>query len=404
MKTTPSQTGRLPLPGRIGLGLALLASASGTEVAALLVVVAATSRSRVCGLAVALVLVLSAWWCLASLRPLSRRPTATQVAAVLVTASGLLAWCIADSPSEQLPPGTRGFGSVFRSPQRFRRLSPAWIVPERDQVRLGGLVLPWVDPHLSREQGKRFRLAFDCVYAALERCKDFADAGSAMGEAYANMFLGAGPVGHMYVYYPAASGRLPVLVFLHGWLGNLKAYSWAWREFADLNGFAIIAPTFGNGVWLGQQADDILQWTAQVIRADGRLDPGRVFVVGLSNGGTGVTRWATLLRETYQGLVYLSPVMRGTAESPDFVSAVGTRPLLVVHGGDDNRIPPGYVLEQVAELEAAGVRVERLCYSGEDHVLVLTARKRLHADLRRWIDGTCRGQPDVLDGQRPPSG
>jgi pimeloyl-ACP methyl ester carboxylesterase len=240
---------------------------------------------------------------------------------------------------------------------------------------------------MSNEQGGKFSHAFESVYAELEKSADFMDVGSALGEAYGNMFLGVGPVGHMYVYFPgrADGGPRPVLVFLHGWLGNLKGYTWAWREFAEENGFVIIAPSFGNGLWSGQRADKMLKWIDQFIRKDARLDQSRVIVVGLSNGGTGVTRWAKVLPDSYRGLVYVSPVMAGTSDSPDFLSSVGSRPILVVNGSADSRISPSYVEQHFTALRRGGANIQRQSYRGEDHVLILSSRKRLQTDLRRWM-------------------
>ena len=385
MRRTTTETIRhSPLLVRVGLSAVLLASIGGWILSLLLLVVATRFHSQLFGMAVLVALSVTSWWAAAKCFHW-RSPRSGVIVFAIVLVVGLYAlaaWC---SPTGWVPPGSR-LTSVYRGPNRFNRFSPAWLVDEADQVRLGGFLLPCLDPLMSREQGKRFAETFSAVYAELGHSSEFVQIGSAMGEAYADILLGAGSTGHAYVYHPSArlNKRCPVIVFLHGWLGNMKPYVWSWARLADRCGFVIVCPTFGNGLWKGESADDTLRWLDRVIREDPMCDARQVFVVGLSNGGTGVTRWATVLPETYRGLVMVSPVMEDT-DLPEFVSAVGSRPILVVHGGNDNRIPPSYVEASVARMKARGLQVRSICYADEDHILVLSSRERLQSDLLAWM-------------------
>ena len=369
---------------RLCVDAVLVVSIVGWLPALLLLVVATNLSSMLVAASVLLALSLTSWWAIVK-RCRRRSPPRVVTIPAAILAASFYSSAALWAPSGRVSPES-SLRSEYRGQARVSRFSPAWLVDEADQVRLGGVLLPYIDPFMSGEQGKRFARTFISAYAELRQSPDFVQVGSTMGDAYANMFFGAASRGHAYLYRPSAhAGRhCPVIVFLHGWLGNMKAYIWTWARFADQNGFVVVCPTFGNGIWKGQNADETLRWLDGLIRTDPMCDAQQVYVVGLSNGGTGVTRWATTLPNTYRGLVMISPAMKG-ADSPAFVSAVGTRPILVVHGEKDNRIPPDYVNRAVAVMREKGLRVESVCYHDEDHVLVLSSARRFQADLLAWI-------------------
>jgi len=369
---------------RSGLNIVLLFSVCGSIIALLLLFVATHLNSRCFALAVLVVLLFSAWYAM-SKRFRWRLPRFMVVLLSIVLVVCLLVLAKRNSPTGMVTPESC-ITSVYRGAARFCRFSPAWLVDEADQVRLGALLLPYIDPFMSSNQGKCFADTFNAAYAELGQSDNFAQIGSAMGEAYADMFFQTDPVGHAYVYHPSGQSgkRCPVIVFLHGWLGNMKAYVWSWSRFAEQHGCVVVCPTFLNGVWKGPHADEMLRWLDGVIREDPMCDVERVFVVGLSNGGTGVIRWASVLPETYCGLVMVSAVMKNT-DSPEFVSTVNRRSILVVYGGEDNRIRPEYVEDAVVRMKEKGLQVRAICYREDDHVLVLSARNRLQADLLSWM-------------------
>ena len=275
---------------------------AGAAAAALLLFAAHQLISRLFALT-ALGLFSTTAWAVVNLR-LSRVPghAARRVAlSIAVFSLACLVACVIMAPSGDPGPDS-GLSSVFRGKARFNKWSPAWLVSEGDQTRLGGFIMPFADKLIALKQEGNFRGAmtlrqdsdyirtFNSIYGELEKRRDFMELGSALGEAYADTFLGRAPVGHMYVYIPSARPNrpLPVLVFMHGWLGNMKAYVWAWREFAEANGFAVLIPSWGNGIWDNAAGADMVRWIEQFIRKDARFDPNRVYVAGESNGGSGV--------------------------------------------------------------------------------------------------------------------
>lgn len=311
-------------------------------------------------------------------------------------ASAGISWGLALAYS---PAGIGDSGSAlvsqYRGPVRVSRFSPTWIVDEADQIRMGGVLLPYVDPIMTSEQATIFSMAFNAEYAEMTRSADFIQIGSVLGESYGDMLGMKGSISHAYVYHPdrPKTQRLPVIVFFHGWLGNMKAYAWSWSHFAEKNGFIVICPTFKNGIWNGPEAVETISWIQGLIKSDERCDESSVYVVGLSNGGTGVVRWAEALPGTFRGLVFISPVMQGT-DTKGFAAAVGDERLLIVHGSSDTRIPSDYVKECVARMTRRGLAVTSLSYDHEDHCLILSSKSRLHRDMFSWMND--KRQPPKL--------
>lgn len=392
MKRTASEPDPdLPLWGRIGYSAALLGSVGNSIPALLLFAVSTRTSSRFFAAALLAALFALFWWAV-SKRFLWRLPAmsiAVPAIALAVCLYALAVWC---SPTGQVS-GRSCLTSVYKRPASINRFSLTWIVDERDQVRFGGLFLPYLGRSIGGNQARQFARTFDAAYADLNRSPDFVQVGSVLGYAYADMLLGSPSPRHAYVYHPSSrQGRqCPVIVFLHGWLGNMKPYIWNWTGFAEENGFVIVCPTFGNGLWKGRQADETLAWLDGLLRTDPMCDPEQVFVVGLSNGGTGVVRWAQTLPHTFRGLVMLSPVMDGT-DSPEFADAVGSRPILVLHGGRDDQIPPDYVKAAVTAMRQKGLHVQSISYPDEDHIMILSSRERMQSDLLAWIGSERHGR------------
>jgi hypothetical protein len=113
------------------------------------------------------------------------------------------------------------------------------------------LIMPYLDPILTRDQARRVSVFTLDLYRDMERDPDFHRLGSAMGWAYAELLGQPFDVGHYYLYVPRnrGSGPSPAIVFLHGSAGNFKAYTWLWSRLAEEQGMVVIAPSYGFGNW-----------------------------------------------------------------------------------------------------------------------------------------------------------
>ncbi len=279
----------------------------------------------------------------------------------------------------------------FTKATRFQRYALTNIIPEAEQVNLGFLLVPYLDPIITLKQARRVSAFTLALYQEMESDPHFHRLGSAMGWAYAELLGRPFDVGHYYLYVPQKrpEGPLPVIVFLHGSGGNFKAYTWAWTRLAEAAGFVIIAPSFGFGNWWRPGGPAAVSRAVEDAATLVELDPDRVYLAGLSNGGLGVSQLAAASPEQFRGLIFLSPVMAteivGTAE---FLEAWRDRPMLVITGEADRRIPISYVQKRVSGLQAGGVDVTYIVYPGEDHFLFFSQLSNVLNDISVWLSAS----------------
>ena len=267
------------------------------------------------------------------------------------------------------------------------RLSPANMVPEIDQLKLGTYVFPTLDPFIDREQGIRVRRLFIDLYREMRQSDDFNELGSALGYCYRDLFTGNHTRSHSYEYIPKAEGELPVILFLHGSLGNFKGYLWFWKKFADAHGYAIVAPTFGAGNWYLEGGVRAVEHMREYCIDNPRMDGSRVYLAGLSNGGTGVTRAARKNASAYAGLIYLSAIIESNIISDRrYMDGWKGRDVLVLHGGSDRRIPEDYVQQAVTSMTLNGVTVTSKFYPAEDHFLLFSKPDEMRSDISAWLE------------------
>ena len=267
----------------------------------------------------------------------------------------------------------------------FQRNTLTNIVPEIDQLKLGTVLLPFSDPFIDGAQGKQLREAFLSVYREMREDPEFVEVGSALGFCYEDLFLGKRRTLHSYEYLPEAQDRkpLPVIIFLHGSLGNFKGYLWVLKSFAEDQGIAVVAPTFGAGNWERDENGSVVSTIYERCKADPRFDPDAIYLAGLSNGGKGVTRELRDHGDRYKGLVLISPILE-----PEVVGAIsGSKtPVLIIHGDRDRRIPLGSVEAGSSALREKGFPVRTEIYTGEDHFLFFSQRERVVKEMRLWME------------------
>jgi pimeloyl-ACP methyl ester carboxylesterase len=147
----------------------------------------------------------------------------------------------------------------------------------------------------------------------------------------------------------------------------------------------VIAPSFGFGNWDRAGMASVLQAlddAATVVD----INQDRVYLAGLSNGGLGVSQLAVAAPGRFRGLIFISPVMATEiADGRAFQDAWRDRPVLLVTGEADRRIPVSYVRQRAAKLRAGGVQVTEVTYPNEDHFLFFSQPERVLGDISRWL-------------------
>lgn len=306
-----------------------------------------------------------------------------------ITIVGFLLVVILSAPSGQPNPDSPVQHRFFRE-VNFNQYALTNIIPESEQVNLGFLLMTFIDPYITAEQASRVSKLTMAHYREMEQNDDFHELGSAMGLAYRQLYGQPYDVGHYYLYIPLTEqdAPLPALVFLHGSAGNFKAYTWIWSKFAEQQGFVIIAPSYGFGSWDAAGADTVIQ----AIEDAGTIvdiDPERLYLAGLSNGGLGVSQVAANYPDRFRGLIFLSPVFNTTiVDGPAFQAAWADRPVLIISGEADKRIPISYVRQRADNFRDGRINLTTAYYPNEDHFLTFSQPENIMTTVTTWINQT----------------
>jgi pimeloyl-ACP methyl ester carboxylesterase len=294
------------------------------------------------------------------------------------------------------------FTQSYTGSSSFSKRALATIVPEIDQLKLGSYLFPHLDPFIDREQGVRIRGLFLDIYREMRQNPRFVEVGSALGICYEELLTGKRRTLHYYEYVPRhlEQESYPVMIFLHGSLGNFKGYTWALKHLADSEGYAVIAPTYGCGNWFLDEDSSVLTAIYNHCVEDPTLNQKSLYLAGLSNGGTGVTREIKNHGNRYKGFVFISPVMESKIiSSADFASNTAGKKFLIIHGESDRRIPATAVRDCEMILKTGGSSVASHYYPNEDHFLFFSQRVSVIQDIVNWLKEDI-DSPQALHGTR----
>lgn len=165
------------------------------------------------------------------------------------------------------------------------------------------------------------------------------------------------------LYLPEArpsTSPAPLVMALHGGSGHGRAFLWTWLPAARAAGAVLIAPTSVNASWSlhGEDEDTPrLRRILEEVAARRPLDPDRLLLTGMSDGGT--FTYLTGL-QTDSPFTHLAPV--AAAFHPVLLALADPqrlkeRPIHIIHGRLDWMFPAQAAREAKASLEAAGARV-----------------------------------------------
>ncbi len=316
---------------------------------------------------------------------------ARHVAAIVVPTLALIALVVLlyrRAPNGASPQGP-GLRSDFPDPSAFRRASVWNLIPEVDQVMLGAAILTRLDPWMSTRHARRIRSVLDGLYDEMEAVPGTRSLGTVVNLAMAELLGGSfRNSGHYYAYVPEnrPGERLGMIVFLHGNAGNHKVMAWAWKPFADRYKVAIVCPTFGFGFW-GEGGVEAVERSREHALDTLPIDPGLVWLGGISDGGKGVTRTAAEHPERYRGLIYLSPTMLpDEVGSRPFLDGWKGRPALIFQGDDDHNVLRRDVDPAADSMRRGGIDVTYRTYPGEDHFLFFARRPEIFEAIATRLD------------------
>jgi len=271
----------------------------------------------------------------------------------------------------------------------FSRFTPGNLVPEVDQLMACYTVMSAVDRLFTLRQASELKSFTKQVYAEMEADPDFSQLGSAMPLVYDEMLLRSPAVGHTFVYVPPGLDRTkaaPVFVFFHGSGGNFKAYLWVLSAVADRLKMVLVAPSFGAGNWQLRETEAAFDVAMQAASKRVKIAADNVHVAGLSNGGLAVSQLGSVRGLQLRSVIFVSPVFDGERiGSSDFALQCRARPMLVLTGREDDRVPLGYVSSAVGVLVGAGALPTLEVVPAANHFLLFSHRERVVGTLVDWL-------------------
>jgi phospholipase/carboxylesterase len=172
-----------------------------------------------------------------------------------------------------------------------------------------------------------------------------------------------GTRGGFSVYVPEyldPATPVPLVMALHGGSGHGRAFLWTWIREARGRGLIVVAPTSTGDTWSLSEPDvDImhLDGILELIRSQWSIDPGRMLLTGISDGGT-----FTLLSGMTETspFTHLAPIAAGFHPILMYVSdpsRTAGLPIYLIHGVRDWMFPVEVARTANDVLSSAGARV-----------------------------------------------
>ncbi len=176
---------------------------------------------------------------------------------------------------------------------------------------------------------------------------------------------------------PNPTGKTPVLIFLHGYMGNFQLYS-SWLH--PLGDVAIVLPSTRSleGHWQKPDLERLFDVALPALEARTPIDRTRLHLVGLSNGGSGVNRALRSQSSAFASFTFLSTWVDAV---PPGVSH--QRPLRLIYGERDSIAANNRSM--AASLRERGFNVRAHAFPGERHFVMLTRRDEIRAILRAAV-------------------
>lgn len=248
-------------------------------------------------------------------------------------------------------------------------------------------LMPWADPSFKGEKKRRIAEGYDAIAREMDADAECRALGSSLNFAYREILPGRFDSGHIYVYDPAPQPEgKPVILFLHGSLGNFKSYVWSMKPVADRVGVAIVTVDFGLGNWQRKGGAGAIERARQWCAAQPGFDAKRIYLAGISNGGRGLVRAASEHPDAYAGLISVSGYWEPDKVSQgDFLQAWNRRPVLLIQGSDDLCVPTSGVRGVRDLFHLNGVDAEYVEIHGADHFMFFTHREKAMEVIVEWL-------------------
>lgn len=142
-----------------------------------------------------------------------------------------------------------------------------------------------------------------------------------------------------------------LILCLHGAGFTGEAYLDRWKPRLG-EGYILACPTYPAGAWFTRRAEDLVLATIQTVQQRYRIDPNRIFLTGMSNGGIGAWLIGMHHAPLFAGL---APMASGIDDVLfPFLENLRTTPVYIIHGSQDQVMPVELSRKLAGELKNLG--------------------------------------------------
>lgn len=179
-----------------------------------------------------------------------------------------------------------------------------------------------------------------------------------------------------------------LVVCLHGAGFTGEAYLDRWKSRLG-EGYILVCPTYPAGAWFTRRAEDLVLATVRAVQQRYRIDPNRIFLSGMSNGGIGAWLIGMHHAPMFAGL---APMASGIDDVLfPFLENLRATPVYIIHGSQDQVMPVELSRKLAGELKNLGYP---FIYREHDRTHAMAGghffpREEL-PDLVKWFDNRRR--------------
>ena len=135
-------------------------------------------------------------------------------------------------------------------------------------------------------------------------------------------------------YQPSRGYGLVVCLHGAGFTGDIYLERWQSRLGDD---YILACPTYAAGAWFTRQAEDLVLATIKQVSDRYHVDPDRIFLTGMSNGGIGAWLIGMHNAPLFAGI---APMASGLDDAlMPFLANLRNTPVYIIHGARDQVMP-----------------------------------------------------------------
>lgn len=148
-----------------------------------------------------------------------------------------------------------------------------------------------------------------------------------------------------------ASKAYALVVCLHGFGFTGEEYLERWRTRLGED-YLLACPTYPSGAWFTKRAEDLVLATIRDLRARYHVDPNRIFLTGMSNGGIGAWLIGMHHAALFAGIAPMASGLDNVLMP--FLANLRQTPIYMIHGVKDQVMPVDLSRSITRELDALG--------------------------------------------------